>query len=43
MMKGMSVKDIVAQHQRAVTFANKLLADGECLRQSVGAGLDGAL
>lgn len=39
--KAVAVEDVVAQHQRARLAGDELLADGEGLRQAVGAGLLG--
>ena len=39
--QAVSVEDVVAQHERARLTVNELLADGEGLRQAVGARLLG--
>ena len=39
--EAVAVEDVVAQHQRARLAVDELLADGECLRQAVGARLLG--
>ena len=39
--KAVAVEDVVAKHERARLAVNELLADGEGLRQAVGAGLLG--
>ena len=39
--QAVAVEDVVAQHERAGLAADELLADGEGLRQAVGAGLLG--
>ena len=37
--QAVAVEDVVAEHQRARLAGDELLADGECLRQAVGARL----
>ena len=39
--KAVAVEDVVAEHERARLAGDELLADGEGLRQAVGAGLLG--
>ena len=39
--QAVAVEDVVAQHQGARLAGDEVLADGECLRQAVGAGLLG--
>ena len=39
--QAVAVEDVVAEHQGARLAGDELLADGECLRQAVGAGLLG--
>ena len=39
--QAVAVEDVVAQHQRARLAGDELLADGECLREAVGARLLG--
>ena len=39
--QAVAVEDVVAQHQRARLAGDELLADGECLREAVRAGLLG--
>ena len=39
--EAVAVEDVVAEHQRARLAGDELLADGECLRQAVGARLLG--
>ena len=39
--QAVAVEDVVAQHQGARLAGNEVLADGECLRQAVGARLLG--
>ena len=39
--QAVAVEDVVAQHERARLAGDELLADGECLRQAVGARLLG--
>ncbi len=39
--QAVAVEDVVAQHQGARLAGDEVLADGECLRKAVGAGLLG--